>query len=176
MAVRDVKLQPLVTEVLAVVNKVVLDARKPVVQQDGFRRLVLYLEDLQPILSQLQNVMVDDLPPGIQVGLDGIKADLHKFQPILHLCKTRSHLYLLVHCHVVVESIQETTHNIGQWLLLIPAPARTFHSKDLSLKTEELAHEMLQARFLVWWSNSSFAAPQCYVQCCCLLPPPSVCN
>jgi hypothetical protein len=149
MAVRDVKLQPLVTEVLAVVNKVVLDARKPVVQQDGFRRLVLYLEDLQPILSQLQNVMMDDLPPGIQVGLDGIKADLHKFQPILHLCKTRSHLYLLIHCHVVVESIQETTHNIGQWLLLIPAPARTFHSKDLSLKTEELAHEMLQARFLV---------------------------
>jgi hypothetical protein len=35
---------------------------------------------------------------------------------------------------------------------------------------------MLQARFLVWRSNSSFAAPQCYVQCCCLLPPPSVCN
>jgi hypothetical protein len=152
---RDVKLQPLVMmeEVLGLLNKAVVDARKPVVQQESFRRLICYLEDLQPIVTQLQNVMMpvdhDDLPPGIQVGLDGIKTELQTFQQTLHLCKSRSRLYLLIHCHIVVESIQETTHAIGQWLSLIPAPARTFHSMDLGVKTEELACEMLQAQFFV---------------------------
>jgi hypothetical protein len=152
---RDVKLQPLVMmeEVLGLVNKAVVDARKPVVQQESFRRLICYLEDLQPIVTQLQNVMMpvdhDDLPPGIQVGLDGIKTELQTFQQTLHLCKSRSRLYLLIHCHIVVESIQETTHAIGQWLSLIAAPACTFHSMDLGVKTEELACEMLQAQFFV---------------------------
>jgi hypothetical protein len=150
---RDVKqqqLQPLVTELLGVVNKVVQDGRKPIVEQDGFHRLISYLEELQPLLTQLQNMMINELPPGLRVGLDGIKTELQKFQQqTLHMCKSRSRLYLLIHCRILVENIQETTHTIAQWLSLIPAPARTFHSKELSSKTEELARTMLQAQFLV---------------------------
>ncbi|CAM6026016.1 unnamed protein product [Sphagnum balticum] len=150
---RDVKqqqLQPLVTELLGVVNKVVQDGRKPIVEQDGFHRLISYLEELQSLLTQLQNMMINELPPGLRVGLDGIKTELQKFQQqTLHMCKSRSRLYLLIHCRILVENIQETTHTIAQWLSLIPAPARTFHSKELSSKTEELARTMLQAQFLV---------------------------
>jgi hypothetical protein len=108
--------------------------------------LISYLEELQPLLTKFQNMMVNELPLGLRVGLDGIKIELQKFQQqTLHMCKSRSRLHLLIHCRILVESIQEITHTIAQWLSLIPVPARTFHSKELSSKTKELARTMLQA-------------------------------
>jgi len=108
--------------------------------------LISYLEELQPLLTKFQNMMINELPLGLRVGLDGIKIELQKFQQqTLHMCKSRSRLYLLIHCRILVESIQEITHTIAQWLSLIPVPARTFHSKELSSKTKELARTMLQA-------------------------------
>ncbi len=100
--VKQQKLQPLVIELLGVVNKVVQDGRKPIVEQDGFHHLISYLEELQPLLTKFQNMMINELPLGLRVGLDGIKMERQMFQEqALHMCKSRSRLYLLIHCRIL---------------------------------------------------------------------------
>ncbi|CAM6023653.1 unnamed protein product [Sphagnum balticum] len=68
--VKQQKLQPLVIELLGVVNKVVQDGRKPIVEQDGFHHLISYLEELQPLLTKFQNMMINELPLGLRVPED----------------------------------------------------------------------------------------------------------
>lgn len=152
--------QNIVTEVIGELNKVVHEARKGPVAKDSFIRFVSYLEQLRPILDQLNCGKVPQLPLRVQTALHGIKIELLKFQGPLQTCKSKSRLYLLTHCYEVVKEIQKSAHGVGHCLMGFSlsknaSQIRDSQPLDVGKAAEDLAHEMQQAQFTVFYSPPS---------------------
>ena len=137
--------QNIVAEVIGELNKVVQEAREVPVVKESFWRFVSFLEQLRPIVSQLNTA---ELPLRMRTALNGIKAELVNFQGPLQTCQTKSRLYLLTHCRDVVKEIQKTTHGIGHCLIRFPS-AKSSQMGHVSKKADDLAREMQQAEFTV---------------------------
>lgn len=146
--------QNIVAEVIGELNRVVQEAREAAVEKESFWRFVSYLEQLRPILDQLNTGKAPELPLRVQTALNGIKTELVNLQGPLQICKTKSRLYLLTHCQDVVSEIQKTTHGIGHCLARFPI-AKSPQTRDIaqmrevSKQADDLAREMQQAQFSV---------------------------
>lgn len=145
--------QNLVTEVIVELKKVIQEAREAPVEKESFWRFISYLEQLRPILDQLNTGNAPELPLRVQTVLNGIKGELVNFQSPLQICKSKSRLYLLTNCQEVVREIQKTTHGIGRCLARLPSvqssPRRDSRMWDVGKKADDLAREMQQALFMV---------------------------
>lgn len=144
----------IVTQVISELNTVVTEARKAPVARDSFFRYAAYLEQLRPILDQLNCGKVPQLPLRVQTALSGIKLELVKFQGPLETVRTRSRLYLLTHCHQLVQDIQISTRAVGSCLVCFSlsknaSQMRESHMLDVGRKVEVLAHQMQHAHFKV---------------------------
>jgi hypothetical protein len=134
--------------VIGELNKVVQEAREAPVEKESFWRLVSYLEQLRPILDQLNTGKAPGLPLRVQIALNGIKTELVNFQGPLQTCKSKSRLYLLTHCQGLVKEIQKTTHGIGHYLVRFTL-AKSTQMGDVGKKADALSREMQQAQFAV---------------------------
>lgn len=118
------------------------------------------LEQLRPILDQLNTGNAPELPLRVQTVLNGIKGELVNFQSPLQICKSKSRLYLLTNCQEVVREIQKTTHGIGRCLARLPSvqssPRRDSRMWDVGKKADDLAREMQQALFMVQSPSSRY--------------------
>jgi len=154
MMASDANQNNIVAEVIGELNRVVQEAREAPVEKENFWRFVSYLEQLRPILDQLNTGKAPELPLRVQTALNGIRTELVNLQGPLQICKSKSRLYLLTHCQEVVSEIQKTAHGIGHCLARFPI-AKSPQTRDIaqmrevSKQADDLAREMQQAQFSV---------------------------
>eukprot|EP00249_Psilotum_nudum_P020763 c27836_g1_i1 orf=462-3575(-) len=137
-----------VTVALEELNKVIQDdADASVLQKENPRRLVSFVEMIQLIILQLDNVRAEDLPPPILTALTGITADLQPMRKVLAVFRFNSRLYLLTHSRPLCKRLEEISHSIGNWLSLLAIGIGS--NSELYKKTCGLSVEMKQSQFLV---------------------------
>lgn len=71
---------------------------------------------------------------------------LQKASSLIDKCKTKSKIYLLMHCRVIVKDLQEVTRDIAETLDLLRLACVAI-SMDIRLHAEQLTQQMRAAEF-----------------------------
>ncbi|XP_077233076.1 U-box domain-containing protein 43-like [Tasmannia lanceolata] len=111
------------------------------------RRFSGYIKRLHHLLKQLLGSSPQNPPPSVHTALKGIAGDLTKSGEILSDYRTKSRIYVLIHCHSLCASLEERTVAIGAWLSLLDSSL--LHNSDLRKKVSDLSTDMQLSQFRV---------------------------
>ncbi|KAG2673124.1 hypothetical protein I3760_13G074800 [Carya illinoinensis] len=113
------------------------------------RRFSAFANRLQLLLHQLLRSFPspDSLPAAAVTAIKGVAADLSVAFETVSVYIKRSKIFVLVHCHSLRSSLQESTLAIADWLALLDSALHDL--PDLRKKISDLSRDMKQAQFIV---------------------------
>ncbi|KAH8951118.1 hypothetical protein BDL97_09G009800 [Sphagnum fallax] len=117
------------------------------IEKETFKELARYLERIRPILKEMSEKNVKDTPEKtMQQGLVSLEGQIKKARSLISMCTSKSRIYLLVNCRMVVKEIQDITREIGQCLSSIPMATLGLSIETLA-NTAQLQRDMQQVQF-----------------------------
>lgn len=122
-----------------------LAAQDVLIEKESFKIMAKYLQDVQPVLSEMRSRDLQD-SQGARQALDSLQEDLRRAKALINKCNTKPRFYLLVNCRRIVKEVQVATRNIGKSLQLL-AVANAEVAGDIKHNVERLQHEMMAAQF-----------------------------
>lgn len=135
----------LITKVLVLVRDTIRAAKDVIYDQESLRELSKYLENIRPVLTELNNNNVRETQT-IRQSLGILERELKAAKNVIDTCSQKSKFYLLLNCRNIVKQLQDITREIGHALSLLPLSAL-----DVSLvirqKTDKLCKDMQNAEF-----------------------------
>lgn len=134
---------------LSLLTKEVLEtalaAKDVLIEKESFRVLSKYLDDIEPVLRELQLRGLKDSPAARQ-ALEYLKEDIEKAKNLVEKYKNRARFYLLVKCRHIVKEVQDVTRDIGRSMSGLSLASAEILS-DISEKVNRLHGEMQRAEF-----------------------------
>ncbi|KAL2610273.1 hypothetical protein R1flu_028846 [Riccia fluitans] len=115
-------------------------------EKQNFQQLKEFLSDIVNVVIEI-NKTRDSSPVVLQV-LESLYTEVENAEQLIKICTTKSRIYLLTHCRVVVGQLEDITHCIGRTLSLIPLSAVQGH-KAAKDQIDRLAQDMQKARYYV---------------------------
>ncbi len=80
------------------------------IEKETFKELARYLERIRPILKEMSEKNVKDTPEKtMQQALVSLEGQIKKARSLISMCTSKSRIYLLVNCRMVVKEIQDIT-------------------------------------------------------------------
>lgn len=143
-----VELIPIGTFLAVLTNEVwetAVAAKDILVEKESFRVLSKYLDDIEPVLKELQVRGLKDTQAARQ-ALEFLKEDLKNAKNLVEKYKNRASFYLLVKCRHIVKEVQDVTRDIGRSMAALSLASAEILS-DISEKVNKLLYEMQRAEF-----------------------------
>ncbi|XP_042385573.1 U-box domain-containing protein 43-like [Zingiber officinale] len=109
---------------------------------DTARRFMDFARRLECIVHRLAREPELLSSPAVRTALGGVAADLDAARPTISVYRTRSPIYILIHCVPLFEVLSSRATSIAAWLALLDAPLSTL--PDLSKKVSDLSRDMDQ--------------------------------
>ncbi|KAL5995568.1 hypothetical protein ACLOJK_025632 [Asimina triloba] len=115
---------------------------------DPPRRFASYAKRLHLILNQcVRSSSPETATPSLHTAFKGIDGELKQATNALSAYKSRSRIFVLMHCQTLCASLQERSAAIAAWLALLESALLS--NPDLHKKTADLARDMQHAQFKV---------------------------
>lgn len=110
-----------------------------------------FAQRLQLILTQLiRSVQPQELSsPAADTAFCGIATELARADGVLKAYRSKSLIYVLIHCKELCSSLLEVSASIAGWLALLLESAHEFPVPDLGKKALDLSRDMKHADFKV---------------------------
>lgn len=143
-----VELIPIGTFLALLTKEVVetaLAAKDVLIEKESFRVLAKYLDDIEPVLKELQVRGLKDTQAA-RKALEFLKEDVKNAKILIEKYKNRARFYLLLQCRRIVKEVQDVTQDIGRSMASLSLASAEILS-DISEKVNKLHYEMQRAEF-----------------------------
>uniref|UniRef100_A0A1D1YDW1 RING-type E3 ubiquitin transferase n=1 Tax=Anthurium amnicola TaxID=1678845 RepID=A0A1D1YDW1_9ARAE len=115
------------------------------------RRFWGYAQRLRLLLTQLRRSSPpqDLCAPSVHTAFRGMAADLAGAAEAFAAYRSRSRIYVLIHCKPLCSSLHDRAASLGAWLTLLLDTPLPFSNPDIRKKAADLALDMQQANLRV---------------------------
>lgn len=120
-------------------------AQDVLVDQESFKTLSRYLNDINGVLNDFHRRNVSE-SPAIRSALDDMRSRVIEAQAVVNSAKGKSKFYLLMHCRTIVKNAQVVTRGIGKALQLILIAGAEVRM-DIGEHVHKLKDRMVTAEF-----------------------------
>ncbi|KAL3695517.1 hypothetical protein R1sor_009593 [Riccia sorocarpa] len=115
-------------------------------EKQNFQQLADFLREIVNVVVEI-NKTRDSSPVVLQV-LESLYTEVENAEQLITICTSKSRIYLLTRCRVVVGQLEDITHGIGRTLSIIPLSAVQGH-RAVKEQINRLAQDMQKARYFV---------------------------
>ncbi|KAJ7296078.1 hypothetical protein O6H91_Y146100 [Diphasiastrum complanatum] len=122
-----------------------LAAQDVLIEKESFKKISKYLQEIEPILRELQRRKVRDTS-AVRQALEIIQEDLRRAHELVETCTRKPRFFLLVNCRTIVRDAQEVTRSLGKSLEILSLAAIEV-SVDVRDNVNKLKEQMLSAEF-----------------------------
>lgn len=143
-----VELIPIGTFLALLTKEVVetaLAAKDVLIEKESFRVLANYLDDIEPVLKELQVRGLKDTQAA-RKALEFLKEDVKNAKNLIEKYRNRAPFYLLLQCRRIVKEVQDVTQDIGRSMASLSLASAEILS-DISEKVNKLHYDMQRAEF-----------------------------